>query len=470
MAHINETHRLRDLDRAFLARYDLQGPRYTSYPTAPEWSDDFGEADWNAHLASLGRGAGADPLSIYLHLPFCRTHCTFCACNVIVSTKGEIVSEPYLDSLKREMDLYAAAVDTSRPVWQLHWGGGTPTYLTPGQLRGIHNALTERFSFAPDAEQSLEIHVNWTSDEHLEVLAELGFNRISMGVQDFNEKTQAAIARYQTYERTCELIELARKIGYDGINCDLVYGLPYQTRESFSQTLDKIIDLRPSRLALYNFAFLPTRLAHQRGIDPETLPEGEEKLQIFLEAHDRFAQAGYRYIGMDHFALPEDELAIAYDENTMQRNFMGFTTRAGGDLLGMGVSSISITEHGFAQNVKKLTQYSKAIDEGKMPIERGMLLSDDDRLRRDVIGSIMCQNLICKRDFEVKYGIKFDEYFANELKRLEPMAEDDLLKIGEDQLELSFLGRLFARNIAMIFDAYLGRAREGKQPQFSKTL
>jgi oxygen-independent coproporphyrinogen-3 oxidase len=468
MARINDTRRLRDLDRSFLERYDLVGPRYTSYPTAPEWREEVGSARVREHLEAERARGSHRPLSIYMHLPFCIEHCTFCACNVIVSTKMEAVSDPYLTLLDREADLYAAHIDTSRPVTQFHWGGGTPTYLSCDQLRRAHGFVASRFNLASEAEQSIEIHVSWTSDEQMRVLAGLGFNRISMGVQDFDPKIQEAIGRRQTYERTAEIIRLAHELGFKGINCDLVYGLPYQTAESFGATVDRILDLRPDRLAVYNFAFLPGRLAHQRPIDPATLPAGEEKFRIFLEAHDRFVAAGYRYIGMDHFALPEDELTQAFDQGTMQRNFMGFTTQAGTDLLGLGVSAISSVTNLFAQNVKKLPAYERAIREGQFPTERGLLLDAGDRLRRDVIQGLMCRDRVDKRAIEAAHGIVFDEYFAPELERLAPLVADELLDVRGDALSLNFLGRLFVRNIAMVFDAYLNRA--GSQHQFSRTL
>ncbi len=470
MALINDTRRLRDLDPEFLRRYDLSGPRYTSYPTAPEWSDEVDGDVLNKHLEGLAAGDAERPLSIYMHLPFCREHCTFCACNVIISPKMEQVSEPYIEVLDKEARLYAERLASGRPLVQFHWGGGTPTYLNVDQIRRVHEMVSSRFNLVPGAEQSLEIHVSWTSDEQLRALAELGFNRLSMGVQDFNERTQIAINRRQTYERTREIIELARELGFEGINIDLVYGLPFQTPDTFAETIDRVLTLAPDRLAVYNFAYLPQRLAHQRAIDPSSLPTGEDKLRTFLEAHDRFVAVGYRYIGMDHFAQPDDELAIAYDEGTMQRSFMGFTTRAGADLIGMGVSAISHVTNLFAQNVKKLPRWDGPLGEGCFPIERGFLLGPDDLARQDVIGRLMCRDHVDKRAIERAHGIRFDEYFAAELERLEPMVEDELLTISPDALDLNFLGRLFVRNIAMVFDAYLKEPREGKRPLFSRTL
>jgi len=471
MAHINATHRLRDLDREFLKRYDIAGPRYTSYPTAPVWNESVGHNEFVKHLDATAADWGGRALSIYLHIPFCQEHCTFCACNVIISPKGREVSEPYLDHLIREIKILAEHNDPKRPVIQFHWGGGTPTYLDCDQIERLHDAVASRFNFSPDCEKSIEVHPPITTDAQIRLLAKLGFNRLSMGVQDFNEKTQRAINRIQTVERTREITELARSLGFRGINYDLVYGLPYQTRDTFNETLDRVFELRPDRLALYNFAFLPERLAHQRMIETATLPDAEAKFRIFLDAHDRFMDAGYRYIGMDHFALPDDELSIAFDEGTLHRNFMGFTTRAGTDMISAGVSSISSVNHMFAQNVKKLTTYSEEISAGRLPVERGCLLSEDDIIRQRVIGDLMCRDRVDKRAIEREMEIVFDDYFRDELPELAPMIADELLSVTDDALEITFSGRLFVRNIAMVFDAYLKEQRAAsKRPLFSRTL
>lgn len=470
MARINETRRLRDLDPAFLQRYNLQGPRYTSYPTAPEWTEEFGADAWREHLETRRAEGAGQPLSIYVHIPFCRERCAFCGCNSIATTRGEAVADPYLDLVEREAEAYAAFVGRDRPLVQLHWGGGTPTYLNAEELRRLHSIVTSRFALAPGAEQSIEIHINWTNAEQIRTLAELGFNRLSVGVQDFNRRTQEAIGRIQSWEQTRDAVELARANGFAGINCDLIYGLPHQSAETYRESIDRMLELRPGRMALYNFAFLPGRMANQRVIDRDSLPGPEEKFRIFLAAHDAFIEAGYRYIGLDHFALPGDELALAFDAGTMQRNFMGFTTHAGADTIGLGASGIGMVAGAFAQNLKRLSQYERALDEGGFPTERGLLLTPGDSIRRDVIGAIMCRDEIDKRAIEAAHGIEFDSYFADELKRLEPLAADELLTLDADALRLTFLGRLFARNVAMIFDAHLDRFRQGGTPQFSRTL
>ena len=469
MALIDDTRLLRELDRRFLERYDLAGPRYTSYPTAPEWTADIDADALRDHLDSVRTESAGKPLSIYLHFPFCIEHCKFCACNVIATPKMEEVSDPYIERLEREAGLFAERIDPDRPVVQFHWGGGTPTYLNSDQLRRAHAAIASRFHLAPDAEQSIEVHVTWTRDEQLRTLAELGFNRLSMGVQDFNERTMEAIGRRQTEEQTRRVVDLARDLGFRGINVDLIYGLPYQSVQTFGDSIDRVIAIRPDRLAVYNFAFLPGRMAHQRGIDPESLPKGEEKFLILLEAHDRLTAAGYRHIGMDHFALPDDELNRARDEGTMQRNFMGFTTRAGADLVAMGVTAISTVAGLYAQNFRRLNDWGRAIDAGRFATTRGIRLSADDLLRRDLIGALMCGDRVEKQVIERAHGIDFDAYFAPELERLAPMVRDGLLAIDPDALELSFLGRMFVRNIAMVFDAYLNDPQK-KKVQYSRTL
>lgn len=469
MALINKTLRLRDLDPAFLDRYNLIGPRYTSYPTAPQWTEAIGAAALRKHLRMTRADCAGRPVSIYVHVPFCIERCSFCACNVIATPKMDAVSEPYLATLEQEAALWAEHMDPTRPVVQFHLGGGTPTYLAADQLARLHEIVSRRFRLAPDAEQSIEIHVTWTSDEQIEALARLGFNRISLGVQDFNARTAAAIKRRQDFARTRDVVETCRALGFSGINFDLIYGLPQQTAESFGETIDRVIELRPDRLALYNFAYLPSRQPNQRAIDPATLPDGAEKFKIFLAAHDRFVSAGYRYIGLDHFALPEDELSRALDGGTMQRNFMGFTTRAGADLIAMGVSGISSIAGLDVQNHKKLRPYERAIDVGEFAVERGLMLTRDDLIRRDVIAAIMCRDVIDKGEIETRFNIRFDDYFADEIARLAPLAADELLAIDANSIRLTFLGRLFARNVAMIFDAYLKKPG-AKSVTYSRTL
>jgi len=454
-----------------LDRYDRQGPRYTSYPTVPEWSTEVGEKDF---LASVREGAAARPdapLSLYFHIPFCESRCRYCACNVIVSRRKE-VADAYLTRLDWEMAILAGAMARAgrgpRPVSQIHLGGGTPNFLTSQQMEQLCTRVRSHFAVAGDAEMSLEANPGGTTNEFLDALARLGFNRISLGVQDFNPRTQEAIGRVQSIETTRRVTEHARSLGFEGVNYDLVYGLPYQTPTTFDATLDRVIGLRPDRVALYNFAFLPDRLPNQQSIDPAVVPKGSDKFRIFTRACERFFAAGYEYTGMDHFALPDDALSKARRDRTLQRNFMGYTTQAGTDLYAFGVSAISMTDTVYVQNVKKLSTYQESLETGRLPIERGIVLSRDDQLRRDVINELMCNGNLVKADLEGRYRIDFDSYFSAELEQLAPFEEDGLLVQTGASLELSLIGRIFVRNVAMTFDAYLRRPSGARQ--FSRTL
>lgn len=471
-ATLTETRPLRSLSAEFLQRHSRQGPRYTSYPTAPEWTGDIGEATFREHVrASCAQRPGA-PLSLYFHIPFCEQRCTFCACNVIPTPRRDAVTGPYLDALGREMAIVAgelaAGGGAERPVTQLHIGGGTPTYLAPPDFEWLMARARSHFVIAEGAELSVEIDPCVTTGEHMQTLRALGFNRVSFGVQDFHGPTQRAIGRIQSVEETAQLTAAARRLGFDSVNFDLVYGLPLQTPETFSRTLDEVLAIRPDRVALYNFAFLPQRQANQRGIDAAALPSGATKFAIFVTAFERFLDAGYEHIGMDHFALPADPLAVARRAGTIQRNFMGYTTMAGADLLGFGVSSISATEHLYAQNTKRLSTQREALARGELPVERGCALSAEDRLRRRVISDLMCLGHLDKASVEAQFGICFDAHFAWELAALAPMESDGLLTLHPDRIEVTLLGTVFVRNIAMVFDTHLRTPRA--QPLFSRTL
>jgi oxygen-independent coproporphyrinogen-3 oxidase len=382
------------------------------------------------------------------------------------------VADPYLEEMDAEMGIVAGqmrqAAGPQRPVVQVHFGGGNPNFLTPEQMRRIFGCVRARFALHEQAEISLEANPCSTSDAFLETLAALGFNRISFGVQDFHLKTQEAIGRVQSVDTTRRVTECARKLGFSGINYDLIYGLPYQTVESFDETLSKVIGLGPDRVALYNFAYLPERLGHQRAIEPAALPKGHEKFRILIRACERFFEAGYEYIGMDHFARPDDALAQARRTRTLKRNFMGYTTQAGTDLYAFGVSAISMTNEVYVQNTKSLETYASTVRSGHLPIDRGIVLTEDDRIRRDVIHGLMCQGIITKATVEERYGIRFDSYFSNELGQLAPFEADGLLFRTGNGLELTLLGTIFARNVAMLFDAYLRRPESARS--FSRTL
>ncbi|MCA9807146.1 MAG: oxygen-independent coproporphyrinogen III oxidase [Cyanobacteria bacterium HKST-UBA06] len=468
---------------ALLQRYNTSGPRYTSYPTVPDWTDTFGPHAFTQALkqfqaqqneANAAEPDQSTPLSLYTHIPFCTERCLFCGCNVVITRQTE-QAEKYLDFLSREIDMLASHTPDTHAVVQYHWGGGTPTYLTPDQMRRLFGQHKRLYNFADDAEISIEVDPRVTTDEHLETLRHLGFNRVSMGVQDFNDTTQQAVKRVQSLEQTAHLTQYSRALGFSSVNMDLIYGLPHQTRTTFEATLDHIIALDPDRIALYNFAYVPWISPHQKKIDPAALPDGTTKFEIFSMAIDRLTSAGYTYMGMDHFAKPDDELTRAFVDGTLYRNFMGYTTKAGSQMVSAGVSAISGLEHAYAQNHRKLSQYYEAIQAGHLATMRGLAVSDTDRLHRDIIQAILCQGRLTYSQISQTYGIDFNTQFAPALARLAPMAEDGLVELHNDHLQLLPLGRVFSRNVAMCFDPYLAQRQEdhqadGNPPAFSKTL
>jgi oxygen-independent coproporphyrinogen III oxidase len=449
-----------------LEKYNRPGPRYTSYPTAPVWKDDFGPADLEECYARAD--ARATPLSLYMHLPFCESLCLFCACNVSIQ-KDKSVAVPYLASLRKEIEHVAGLVSPQRPVIQFHWGGGTPTYLSPRQMEDLFGHTRERFSFAPDAEIGIEVDPRVTSRAHLESLRQLGFNRLSMGIQDFQPKVQETIHRVQPYELTRDLILAARGLGFGSLSVDLIYGLPYQTAETFKTTIDQVLTLGPDRVAMFSYAHVPW-LRKQQGAFANHLPDGRVKFQIFRAGLERFLGAGYLYIGMDHFSLPGDELATAQRNRTLHRNFQGYTTKAGADLYGMGVSAISSVGDAYAQNRREIPAYQSAIGEHGIATMRGYRLSDEDRLRRAVIGRLLCHTVILKREVEHEFKISFDEYFAGEIARLAEPSADSLVILDRDEIRVTPLGRVFIRNVAMVFDRYIEEQKMDQKPLFSKTL
>jgi oxygen-independent coproporphyrinogen III oxidase len=450
----------------FLARYNRPGPRYTSYPTAPVWNDAFGPDDLEKVHEEADRAR--TPVSLYTHIPFCESLCLFCACNVIIQ-KDKNVAPPYLGVLKRELERVSRSVSRERPVVQFHWGGGTPTYLTPEQIEDLFGAARERFTFAAHAEVGIEVDPRVTSRAHLETLRRLGFNRLSMGIQDFHPDVQKAINRIQPFELTRDLIAVARELGFDSINVDLIYGLPYQTPERFARTVDQILQLAPDRVALFSYAHVPW-LKKQQGAFAAHLPEGMQKFEIFRTGLLKFLEAGYLYIGMDHFAKPGDELAISQQNRTLHRNFQGYTTKAGADLYGMGVTAISGIQSAYAQNHRDLGAWEKAVAERGIATMRGYHLSEDDRLRRAVISRLLCHTVVVKEEIAREFGVDFDHYFAEELRRLEPSREYGLVLVEADEIRATWLGRIFIRNLAMIFDPYLEKQQLAAKPLFSKTL
>ncbi|HVA95178.1 MAG TPA: oxygen-independent coproporphyrinogen III oxidase [Candidatus Dormibacteraeota bacterium] len=455
-----------EISQAFLEKYNRPGPRYTSYPTAPVWQDNFGPDDLEQFYATANQAR--TPVSLYMHLPFCESLCLFCACNVVI-TKDHSVAPPYIEILKREVEHVSRFVSRERPVVQFHWGGGTPTYLTPEQMEHLFRFTAERFTFAPDAEIGIEIDPRVTTQAHLETLRRLGFNRLSMGIQDFHPDVQEAIHRIQPLEMTRSLIEGARKLGFDSINVDLIYGLPLQTAERFAHTVEQVVALAPDRVAMFSYAHVPW-LRKQQGALATRLPEGMEKFRIFRAGLEHFLGAGYQYIGMDHFARPGDELAVAQRERTLHRNFQGYTTKAGADLYGMGVSAISSVGACYAQNDRDVATYRKLVEGRGMATMRGYRLTGDDLLRRTVINRILCHGVLFKSQIAGEFGIDFDQTFASEIKRLAPFVTDGLVELDGDAIRTSLLGRIFIRNIAMVFDPYLEKQKLDSRQLFSKTL
>ena len=435
-----------------LQKYDQPGPRYTSYPTAPVWRPDLTH---EAYTEALQRATTDvdEPFSLYVHIPFCAERCHYCGCNVVISKKTS-VSETYLNHVAVELERVAELLGDRRNVSQMHWGGGTPTYLTPEQLRVLHASITKFFTLTPDAEIALEADPRVTTTEHIHTLWDLGFNRISMGVQDLDPGVQEIIGRDQTEVETRELFDTCREVGFEGINIDLIYGLPGQTMETWADTIESVVDIRPDRLAIYSYAHLPDRLKHQRKMDAP-LPDAETKYGLFAQARNTLLDAGYRAIGMDHFALPDDELARALDERHLFRNFMGYTTVAAQEMVGVGPSAISRIGGVYAQNEKRLVYYYRHLDEGHLPTMAGCALTADDEIRGWVIQQLMCNLQLDFSQLASEFDVAYDDYFGEEDAALKPYYDDGFLARTETGLHVLPLGQVFLRNIAMVFDAYL---------------
>ncbi|GAA3900019.1 oxygen-independent coproporphyrinogen III oxidase [Halomonas cibimaris] len=454
-------------DRALVEKYDRPGPRYTSYPTAPQFHAAFAEDDYRAAAARSNNAESPKPLSAYVHIPFCESLCYYCACNKIITHNRERAAE-YLDWLKNEIRLQGELFDASRRMTQLHLGGGTPTYLSNDQLAELMVALDNAFHFAAPQERefSLEVDPRTVTAEQIHELRALGFNRLSFGVQDFDPDVQRAVNRVQSEEQVVGLMQAARDAEYASISVDLIYGLPLQTVASFDATLDKIVALRPDRIATYSYAHLPSLFKAQRLIRDEDMPPPERKLELLELIIQRLMAAGYVYIGMDHFALPDDELARARDNGTLQRNFQGYSTHADCDLIGLGVTAIGKVDDTYSQNVKETAQYQHRLESGRLPVMRGYRLTDDDRLRRDVISTLMCHGELDFKTIEADHGIDFTEYFADALASLAQMQADGLVEVGEHRLDVLPAGQLMMRNLAMAFDAYLNPA----EARYSRTV
>lgn len=458
-----------DFNRALIERYDTAGPRYTSYPTAVAFTEAFTAEDYKSRACLSNEDFIPASLSLYFHIPFCDTVCFYCACNKI-ATKDYSKADTYLDYLYREIEMQSALYDKDRVVEQLHFGGGTPTFLNDKQIRNLFAKIRKHFNVmeTDDGDYSIEIDPRAVSKETIGVLRDVGFNRFSLGVQDVDERVQQAINRIQPMEQTLAVIDACRENQARSISVDLIYGLPHQTAESFDKTLDFIIEASPDRISVFNYAHMPNRFKAQRRINAEDLPSANEKLEIFSHSIKRLTEAGYVYIGMDHFAKPDDELAVAQREGSLHRNFQGYTTHSNCDLIGMGVSSISSVAGCYSQNAKDLESYYLTIGHGELPVIKGVSLDDDDLIRRTVIQQLSCHFQLNFKAFNDVYKIDFKKYFSRELKLLKPMENDGLLQTVEDGIQVSSSGRLLIRNICMVFDVSLRKM--DLQDRFSKVI
>jgi len=456
-----------EINTDLLRAYDKSGPRYTSYPTAVQFTSEFSVENYRNQI--LLSNASSNDLSLYFHIPFCDTICFYCGCNKIV-TKNRERAQPYLDRLHQEIKLQAELFDSKRIVSQLHWGGGTPTFISHVQMQYLMEVTRQHFNLLDDdtGEYSIEIDPREATEQTIILLRQLGFNRISLGVQDFNPDVQKAVNRIQTIEQTNEVILAARDTGFHSVSIDLIYGLPHQTVQSFTETLTTVIDLDPDRLSIFNYAHLPEMFKTQRQINAEDIPSAKVKLDILQQAIMQLTDAGYVYIGMDHFAKPDDELAIAQNNKNLYRNFQGYSTHADCDLVGLGITSIGKVANCYSQNVKTMDEYYALIDEGKLPVLRGIELNQDDLIRREVINQLICHYYLNFLQIEQQFQICFAEYFAKELSAMKTMQEDGLIEFTElnTALKVKPIGYLLIRNICMVFDKYL----EASKQRFSKVI
>lgn len=457
------------LDKELISRYGQTGPRYTSYPSAVNFHDSFSDSHYQHAVRHTNEELIPAPLSLYFHLPFCSRVCYYCACNKII-TRNRSRASPYLATLYQEIALQGALFDHDRVVDQLHWGGGTPTFISNEQMRELMAVIREHFTLHDDdtGEYSIEIDPREVRDDTIDVLRNIGFNRISIGVQDFDPDVQKAVNRLQSFEQTEQVIRAAREAGFHSVNVDLIYGLPKQSVKSFSETLELLSDLNPDRIAVYNYAHLPTLFKTQRQIKEEELPAADVKLDILQHIINYLTANQYVYIGMDHFAKPDDELARAQDRGDLHRNFQGYSTHADCDIVGMGVTAISRIGDCYAQNTRTLEEYEQMVNSGRIPVVRGIELDDDDRLRRDVITSLICHFRLRFADIEDNYHIDFADYFHDELVTLGALEKDGLLTLESDAINVTPKGRLLIRNICMVFDKYLQGGMNSNR--FSKVI
>ncbi len=461
------THAAPVLTPEILQRFDVPGPRYTSYPTADRFVEAFGEPEFIQALEQRCMGGLAFPLSLYVHIPFCDSLCFYCACNKIVTKRHERAAE-YLDYLKREIGLYIARLGKGQTITQLHLGGGTPTFFSDDELEQLMQMLHENFVLAPTGEHSIEVDPRTVNEARLKRLKDMGFNRLSFGVQDFDAEVQKAVHRIQPAEQVFDLVKAAREMGFESINVDLIYGLPRQTPASFQRTLEQVAQLRPDRIALYAYAHLPERFKPQRRIKSEELPAPGDKLKMLSNAIAAFLANGYVYVGMDHFALPDDALAVAKRQGRLHRNFQGYSTQPDCDQISLGVSAIGRIGATYSQNAKTLEEYYDYIDRGRFPVMRGLALSRDDLVRRAVIMALMCQGRIQYESINLSYLIDFRRYFETELEQLQGLVKEGLVEVDMHGIQVTASGWYFVRGIAMIFDRYLQADRN--RARFSRII
>jgi oxygen-independent coproporphyrinogen-3 oxidase len=452
------------LTKEIINQFNVHGPRYTSYPTAPEWKEVVSQDDYKNILKTFG--SKDKTLSVYVHIPFCQSLCFYCGCNIKINTNHS-VAEPYLKTLYAEIEMTAKTLNSKKKITQFHIGGGTPTFLTPQQLKEMFGVFQKYFEFdLQNGEIAIEVDPRTTTDEHLIMLRSLGFNRISMGLQDFDARVQEAVHRIQSFELVEKLIKRSRELGFLSVNVDLIYGLPHQSIKSFSKTIELVMTLKPDRIALYSYAHLPKLIAHHKLIHEKDLPGADEKLGIFIMATEKLTKDLYLAIAMDHFALKTDEMAKAFQEGNLHRNFMGYTLKPADEYLGFGVSAIGFIENTYIQNIKNIENYAEAVSQGQFPITRGKKLNQDDLIRQWVINRLMCQFNLNKYEFENKFESKFDTYFSVLKSDVNLLQSQNLIIETETTITVTELGKLFVRNVCMVFDAYLKTGHR----EFSKTI
>ena len=453
------------LTKDLIQRYNKPGPRYTSYPTAPEWQVSFSETTYHQALAQFDRTDKT--ASLYVHIPFCTSMCYYCGCNVTIRKSREETGDDYLDYLEKELGMIATSFSKKPRLKQVHLGGGTPNFLSEPQLTRLYHLIINFFDIDSDAEVAIEVDPRSVTTSQLKTLRHLGFNRISMGIQDFDPEVQKAVNRIQPFEMVQPLTEEVKRLGFHSLNYDLIYGLPHQTLENFKDTIDKVLTLSPDRIALYSFAHIPWLKSHQKLIEESVLPDSNAKLDIFIAARDQLLQNGYKAIAMDHFAKSEDDLAKAFESNTLHRNFMGYTVKPADEYIGIGVSSIGFLENTFIQNNHEIKKYYETLDAGHLPVSKGLVLSEDDKIRQWTISKLMCQFKLEKAIFNALFNQDFDTYFTEEKAHLAQCEVEGLLTQTPSHIEATELGRFFIRNICMGFDWYL---RQDRHKRFSKTV